>query len=127
MIRSSGEPFHGSIGVVPNDGSAVLMPTTSVLRSDGSFEIARLIPGTYEITARDRTTTSSPSQEVGHVIVTVGTEDVGDVVIVTGNAGVARGRVVTEDGSVPGVRPSRMTIATAQAPIACGDRTGRHE
>ena len=115
VVRSTGAPFEGSIDITPNEGYAVMLASSSLMRPDGSFELPRMMPGSYQITARERATNSLPGPEAGHAIVTVGTEDVDDLLIVTGKAGVASGRVVTEDGSVPDGAPSQLTVSPVQA------------
>jgi hypothetical protein len=115
VIRSTGEPFAGSIEVTPNENHAVMLATSSLMRPDGSFELPRMIPGSYQITAHERVTNSSRVPEAGHAIVNVGTEDIDDVLIVTGKAGIARGRVVTDTGSVPSGGVLQLSVATVGA------------
>ena len=114
VIRSTGEPFEGGVEATPNEGYVVLMRAGGSVRPDGSFELRTMLPGSYQLTARDRISTAVKNQEVGHAIVTVGTDDVDDVLIVTGKPGVARGRIVVDDGT-PLPRATQLTVTTVQA------------
>ena len=80
------------------------------MRPDGTFQTGALPPGAYTLTVQPMGNRNDPHAEVARVDVSVNGEDVRDVFIVTGRGGVIRGRIVTDDGTVPPFRPQQVRI-----------------
>lgn len=115
VVTATGEPFEGGVSAAPHDGRQVVLTSRSSVRPDGSFELRTILPGTYLLTARDPMSNELKDQQLGHAVVTVGTEDLDDVVIVTGTPGIARGRVVTDDGSPLARAVAQIKVSTVSA------------
>ena len=86
---------------------------------DGLFEIGRLAPGTYHLAARSGSVIN-PGAEAGSAVVTVSGSDVDDIVIVAGAAGIARGRIVTDDGSALPGSASKFLLFASPAAMSVG-------
>jgi len=97
MISARAEPF----GMTGMSGGAQVRP-------DGSFQSSPLAPGAYSVFVQERN--MPESGEVARVDVQVNGEDVNDVLIVTGRGGIIRGRIVTDEGTVPPFRPSQVRV-----------------
>ncbi|MGE0462085.1 MAG: carboxypeptidase regulatory-like domain-containing protein [Vicinamibacterales bacterium] len=113
VTTSAGEPYIGGmIMVAPRDQGMMFggMMSGAQVRPDGTFQTAPLAPGAYTLTVQPMGNRGNPDAEVARVDVTVNGEDVRDVFIVTGRGGIIRGRVVTDDGTVPPFRPQQMRI-----------------
>jgi hypothetical protein len=89
---------------------------TSVRHDDGTFEFPRLPAGTYQLTAMPSSARWDGTDETGHVMVTVSGEDVNDVLLVTGKPAIARGRVVSDDGTLLPLKPQDVLLSVA--PVA---------
>jgi hypothetical protein len=109
---SSGEPFKGSVNVSVRNNGGGHTGFGSPVRPDGSFEIGNLQPGTYELTARpDSRSYDAPITEMARAMVTVNGDDIADLMLIVGPAGVARGRVVTDEGIAPPFAPDSVRIS----------------
>jgi hypothetical protein len=114
VTTSSGEPFAGGLLMATPRNEALgaggfgMSPTQ--VKPDGTFQTAGLPPGTYTLIVQPRGNPIAPNTEVARVDVQVNGEDVRDVFVVTGRGGIIRGRIVTDDGSVPPFRPQQMRI-----------------
>ena len=80
---------------------------------DGTFQFANIPPGRYNLNVRphghaERARASSPSMPI-----TVGNEDIDNVIVTTSLGAIARGVVVTDDGSVPTFRSDQVQIFPA--------------
>jgi len=80
------------------------------VRPDGTYQTGELAPGNYALTVQPMGNRGDANAEVGRVDVAVNGEDVRDVLLVTGRGGIIRGRIVTDDGSVPTFKPQQMRI-----------------
>lgn len=113
VTTSAGEPYVGGmLMVAPRDQGMMFggMMSGAQVRPDGTFQTAPLAPGAYTLTVQPMGNRGNPDAEVARVDVSVNGEDVRDVFIVTGRGGIIRGRVVTDDGTVPPFRPQQMRI-----------------
>lgn len=113
VATSAGGPYVGGMLMVALRDDGVVrggMLSGAQVRPDGRFQTAPLAPGAYTLTVQPMGNRGNPDAEVARVDVTVNGEDVRDVHIVTGRGGVIRGRVSTEDGTVPPFSPRQMRI-----------------
>ena len=116
ITTSSGAPYTGGMLMVTQGGDTMMGFNTSgsPIRPDGTFQTAGLAPGTYTITVQPAGNRfgnpGDQGTEVARLEVPVNGEDVRDVFIVTGRGGIIRGRVVTDDGSVPTFSPQQVRV-----------------
>lgn len=113
VTTSAGEPMVGGMLMVAPREQGVMfgsMMSGAQMRPDGTFQTAPLPPGTYTLTVQPMGNRGDPNAEVARMDVTVNGEDVRDVFIVTGRGGIIRGRIVTDDGTVPPFRPQQVRI-----------------
>jgi hypothetical protein len=115
VTTSSGAPYLGAMLTVAPSGETMSLNTTgSPIHPDGTFQTTGLPPGTYTLTVQPAGNRfGSPADSTGEVArleVSVNGEDVRDVSIVSGPGGVIRGRVVTDDGSVPSFNPQQIRV-----------------
>jgi hypothetical protein len=86
---------------------------------DGAFQIPNVAPGRYNLTIRPMGGPSSPADEFGLLTLTVGADDIDDLLVTTAPGAVARGMVVTDDGSAPEFRADQLQVfATPAEPMA---------
>ena len=116
VTTSSGAPYAGAMMMVAPSGDGMMgfNSTGAPIRPDGTFQTTGLPPGTYTLTVQPAGNRfgnpGGPNAEVARLEVPVNGEDVRDVFIVTGRGGIIRGRVVTDDGSVPTFSPQQVRV-----------------
>jgi protocatechuate 3,4-dioxygenase beta subunit len=112
-LNSSGEPIaRAMIMLMPADPAATNFASTSSNAqpsADGSFQLPNVAPGSYVIQIRPSGLPGS-ANEFGRLPITVGSEDLDGVLITTLPGGVARGSIVTDDGSAPEFRPDLVQV-----------------
>ncbi|MEZ5285819.1 MAG: carboxypeptidase regulatory-like domain-containing protein [Vicinamibacterales bacterium] len=121
VTTSSGEPSRDAmLMVMPADDGMEMSgmgATGTPIRGDGEFVTQPLAPGTYTLMVQRRFDPGASAGEVGKIDVAVNGTDVSGVLLVTGRGGIIRGRVVTEDGTVPDFAPGSMRVmATPDGP-----------
>lgn len=112
VTSSSGEPLSNAmIMISARDESGFGWPGIggAQVRPDGTFQSSPLAPGSYSVFVQERNLPEGG--EVARIDVQVNGDDVEDVLIVTGAGGVIRGRVVTDEGTLPPFRPSQVRIS----------------
>ena len=116
VTTSSGAPYVGAMLMVGSSGDGMMgfNTTGAPIRPDGTFQTAGLPPGNYTLTVQPAGNRfgnpGDPTAEVARLDVPVNGDDVRDVLIVTGRGGIIRGRVVTDDGSVPTFSPHLVRV-----------------
>jgi hypothetical protein len=113
VTTSAGEPYVGGMLMVAPREQGMMFPGSmsgAQIRHDGTFQTAALPPGSYTITVQPMANRGDPNAEVARVDVSLNGEDVRDLFIVAGRGGIIRGRVVTDDGTVPPFRPRQVRI-----------------
>jgi hypothetical protein len=101
----------GAIGTGPVRGPGLSQGNGSRIEGDGSFWIANVAPGRYQLTARAG---GRDDAEFARMDVAVGGEDLGGVIVVTAPSGRISGRVVTDTGEpLPSGSPSLQVVARA--------------
>ena len=114
VLSASGSPHWGGVVSLSPAGAAIGGPVrlpgfsqrnNSRIEGDGSFWIANVAPGRYQLTARAG---GRDDAEFARMDVAVGADDLGGVVVVTAPAGRMAGRVVTEasGGITPRTAPA---------------------
>jgi hypothetical protein len=113
-VMSSGQPFaNTSVQATLRDNTGSYGGTGGRTTADGSFEIRGLSAGTYDLEVRVQNFTRDDDSEVARQTITVTGDDVDGLLLVGGKPGIARGKVVSDDGTP--ILPSSMTVQ-AQLP-----------
>lgn len=113
VVTSSGEPAANYMLMInPRDAEPGMfgMMESAQVRADGTFVTRPLSPGPYTLTARPQVRPGDTGTEMARMDVTVSGEDVENVMLVTGPGGIIRGRIVTDDGTVPPFSPREARI-----------------
>ena len=112
-INSRGEPMtNGMLMLTPDEPMTMMMSMSmnnAMVAGDGTFQFANVPPGRYNLQVRPQGMPSSTS-EFATMKVTVGNEDIDNLMVATGVGAIARGVVVTDDGSIPTFRPDQLSI-----------------
>ena len=115
-LNSRGEPASGTMAMLsPADPFASMMMTgmnNAMIGADGTFEFANVAPGRYNLNVR-ASGMQNPNAEFAVLPVTVSNEDIDNVIITTYTGAIARGVVVTDDGSPPPFRPEQVQVFAA--------------
>jgi hypothetical protein len=99
-IMSDGRPFAGSfVNVTVTDGNGTSGRSGSMVLPDGSFELTGLAPGTYHLSVRPQNARPDDDVEVARATVSLAGEEVDGLLLVGARAAIARGHVMTDDGS----------------------------
>jgi hypothetical protein len=122
IVTSSGEPANGFMLMVSQKdasfGPGGTMEGTGV-QPDGTFVTRPMPPGAYTLVARPSGFRRGNTQgEIARLEVTVNGEDVENLTLVTGPGGIIRGRIVTDDGTVPPFDPRAMRIFPVQEDLS---------
>jgi hypothetical protein len=116
-VSSTGEPqVQAFVTATPADRAATGLlfgNSSSMTRADGTFDIAGLAPGTYDVLLRPRTMPDA-NAEFGQVRVTVGADDIDNVLIATSRGAIARGVITTDESTPPPLRPQQVRVFAAQ-------------
>jgi hypothetical protein len=113
-LNSRGEPLTtGMLMLAPADPlmgmNFGMNMTNAMLAGDGSFQFANIAPGRYNLQVRPNGMPGANS-EFALVPVTVGNDDIDNLLVSTSVGAIARGVVLTDDGSVPSFRPDNVQI-----------------
>jgi hypothetical protein len=116
-VTSSGEPYvQAFISAMPAERYGAMTMglgmNNAMTRPDGTFQLSGVAPGTYNLSlrpnmGRDR---HDDNAEFANVKIAVGQDDVNNVLLVSSRGAVARGVVVSDDGSALPVRPPQVSI-----------------
>lgn len=122
IVTSSGEPANGFMLMVSQKdasfGPGGTMEGTGV-QPDGTFTTRPMPPGSYTLIARPSGFRRGDTQgEIARLDVTVNGEDVENLMLVTGPGGIIRGRIVTDDGTVPPFDPRAIRIFPIQEDLS---------
>ena len=87
--------------------------SNAMVAGDGSFEFANVAPGRYNLNVRPMGMPTRPASSPS-MPVTVGNDDIDNVIVTTIVGAIARGVVMTDDGSTPPFRPDRCRSSRGQ-------------
>jgi hypothetical protein len=113
VVTGGGEPAANfMLMIAPRDAAFGMggMIEGAPVRADGTFVTRPLSPGPYTLTARPQGRPGDTKTEIARMDITVSGEDVENVMLVTGPGGIIRGRIVTDDGTVPPFEPREARI-----------------
>jgi hypothetical protein len=111
-INSSGQPVtQAMLMLTPNEPGAGfgMNMMNAMVAGDGSFQFANVPPGRYNLNVRPQGMPTANS-EMAMLPIVVGNDDIDNVIVATAVGAVARGVVLTDDGSVPTFRPDQVSI-----------------
>jgi len=110
-LNSLGEPVARTmLMLAPADPTQMSFNmSNAMVRPDGSFEFTNVPPGRYNLNLRPMQM-QDPTSEFGVLPITVGSDDIDNVVITTSLGAVARGVVVSDDGSPLTFRPEQLQV-----------------
>ena len=113
VLNSRGEPGRGMVMVVPADAMGFSFSTGpgNNIGADGSFLLANVAPGRYNINVRPMGQTG-PDAEFAIAAITVGNDDLDNVMLTTGTGVTARGIVQIDDGTPPTFRADEVQLST---------------
>jgi hypothetical protein len=106
-VDGQGRPFVGMVMAVPRGDSMMMMfGPPNQTKSDGSFSISGLAPGTYLL----QTQGNGPDGDFASAEVTVSGDDVTGVRLVAGRPSRVAGRVIVDPGAAAALRPSALRV-----------------
>jgi hypothetical protein len=112
-LNSRGEPAAGVMAMLaPSDPYASMMMSgmsNAMVAGDGTFEFANVAPGRYNLNIRPGGM-QNPNAEFAVMPITISNEDLDNVVVTTYTGAVARGVVLTDDGSPPPFRSEQVQL-----------------
>lgn len=112
-LNSNGEPLtNGMLMLQPSDptmGFGGMNMMNAMLAGDGTFQFANVAPGRYSLNVRPSGMATATS-EMATLPIVVSNEDIDNLIITTSTGAVARGVILTDDGSVPTFRPDQVSI-----------------
>jgi hypothetical protein len=111
-INSNGQPVtQAMLMLAPNDPGAGfgMNVMNAMIGGDGSFQFANVPPGRYNLNVRPQGMPTATS-EIAMMPIVVGNDDIDNVIVATAVGAVARGVVLTDDGSIPTFRPDQVSI-----------------
>lgn len=113
-IMSNGQPFSATyVNAMVREDFGTSGRSGGRTTPDGSFEIAGLPPGTYELEVRPQSFGRDDDAEVARQTITVNGDDIDGLLLIGAKPGIVRGKVITDDGTAMGY--AEMTIM-AQVP-----------
>lgn len=116
-LNSHGEPASSSMAMLtPSDPYATMMMSgmsNAMIAGDGSFEFANVAPGRYNLNIRSAGM-QNPNAEFAVMPITISNEDIDNVIVTTYTGAVARGVVMTDDGSAPPFRAEQVRLFAQQ-------------
>lgn len=117
-INSNGQPAaNAMLMLTPAEIGAMTMSmnmANSMVGGDGSFQFANVPPGRYMLNLRPQGMGNATS-EMASMPITVANEDIDNVILTTSPGAIARGVIVTEDGSAPPFRADQVSVFAAPA------------
>jgi Carboxypeptidase regulatory-like domain len=119
-LNSRGEPARGMVMIMPADANGFFSMgpnSTSMMGADGSFQLANVAPGRYNLNVRPMGMADT-NTEYATLPITVASEDLDNVMLTTAVGATARGSVLTDDGTAAPFRPDDVQLfATTLEPM----------
>jgi hypothetical protein len=116
-VSSSGEPYvQAFISAMPAERYGAMTMglgmNNAMTRPDGTFQLSGVAPGTYNLSLRPNMGGGrfDENAEFANLKIAVGQDDLINVLLVSSRGAVARGVVVSDDGSALPVRPPQVSI-----------------
>jgi hypothetical protein len=129
MARVRGRAVNSS-GLPASNGMLTLAPAepgmgfggnmmNAMIAADGAFQFANVAPGRYNLSLRPSGMASSGG-EIATLPITVGNDDIDNVILASAVGAVARGVVMTDDGTVPSFRHDQVSIFPGPVDLMSG-------
>jgi protocatechuate 3,4-dioxygenase beta subunit len=116
-VTATGEPFAGAtIQVTRQEANGTNTFSGGTVRPDGTFEIGGIAAGQYLLKVRHESFRDDASVETARASVTVTGEDVDNLFLSGGFGATLRGRIVTDEGGMPPMKPSQVMLRVEPAP-----------
>jgi protocatechuate 3,4-dioxygenase beta subunit len=116
-LTSTGEPFVGaSINVTRQEASGTSGFGGGWVRPDGTFEIGGVAAGQYLLTVRPNSSRDDASVEIARARVTVTGDDIDNLFLAGSHGATLHGRIVTDEGGLPPMKPSQVMLRVEAAP-----------
>lgn len=116
-LSSSGEPVvQAFVSLMPANGMVGGMfmgGGGGMTNPDGSFQLVGVVPGNYVLMLQRRN--NDPQSEFATLRITVGEGDIDNVLLVSSRGGIARGVIITDDGSPLPLRPEQANVVSRSA------------
>ena len=116
-VSSTGEPYvQAFVSAMPADRYGAMTMglgmANGITRPDGTFQISGMSPGTYNLSLRpnDMNRGRPDAAEFANMRIVVGQDDLNNVLLVTSLGAVARGVVVSDDGSELPFKPAQVMV-----------------
>lgn len=117
-VSSTGDPYvQAFISAMPADRySGMTMSLgfgNAMTRPDGTFQMSGMSPGTYNLSLRPNNMNGRPdaNTEFANMRIVVGQDDLNNVLLVSSRGAIARGILVSDDGSELPVKPPQIMLS----------------
>jgi hypothetical protein len=82
----------------------------AMVAADGTFQFSNVAPGRYNLNLRPAGGMAAANAEIASMPITVGSEDIDNLILASATGAIARGVVITDDGTPPTFRHDQVSI-----------------
>jgi hypothetical protein len=112
VVSSSGLPAaSGMLMLSPAEpGMSFGNMMNAMIAADGTFQFSNVAPGRYNLNLRPPGGMAASNAEIASMPITVGNDDLDNIILASGAGAIARGVVMTDDGTPPTFRHDQVSI-----------------